>query len=143
MWYLVCVRVCVCVCVISSVPQITSLAMVELNVGGTLVPAVDPVRNLSSLSTEGGDVISITGTSFGPSTPRSYVSAVWYSNVQTVYSVSNCTFVEQQTQLQCISVPGVGVGMFAQVRSLGLQAQAVLVLFPFLSFSVSRRILFR
>ncbi len=73
------------------------------------------------LSTTGGEIITINGTNFGPSSPRSYVSSVLYGNdaVGAIY-LRNCSFVKPHTKLTCLTAPGVGSQLFLQVILAGL-----------------------
>ncbi len=71
---------------------------------------------MSSLSTEGGEVITIDGSNFGPAYPRTYISSVAYGNgASAKYSLNNCTFVTAHTRLRCTTVPGVGTLLYLQV----------------------------
>ncbi len=71
---------------------------------------------LSSMSTTGGEIITITGSNFGPSTPRSYVSSVHYGNdVVGVIALQNCSFITPHTMLACLTAPGVGSQLNLQV----------------------------
>ena len=142
-------------------PAITSVRMQLVLSNGSLVSPADPVASLSQLSTEGGEVISISGANLGPAMPRSYISAVWYGltsflhiceptvafccvdcylchagSVSTLcwsrygagtakYDLSNCTFTVPHSQIQCITVPGVGFGHLAQVRCVSLAASSL------------------
>ena len=105
-----------------SAPRITALAMVLVRAGdgsGALVPPTDPVAALSLLSTEGGEVIRITGTNLGPALPRSYVTDVWYGLGDARYTLVNCTFITPHEQLECVTVAGTGRGLHAHVSILG------------------------
>lgn len=86
--------------------------MSKMFVNGSLVNTVNGTSMLASLSTEGGEVIRLTGSNFGPAYPRSYVSAIWYG---PSYFMSNCTFTEAHSEIECVSVPGTGSGYRLQV----------------------------
>ena len=76
---------------------------------------------IAQLTTEGGDVLTITGINFGPAAPRSYVSAVWYSRGDSdgALHMTNCSFLTPHTALRCVTVPGVGAGYSLQVTVMG------------------------
>ena len=107
-----------------STPTITDVRMVSMLVNGTTYNATDPIGNLTALSTEGGDVIQISGTNFGPAYPRSYISGVWYSGSGVEYDLSNCTFVTAHQVFTCVTVPGVGTGYSVQMTVLGQSSPA-------------------
>lgn len=87
-------------------------------VNGTLRSTTNPIAALATLSTEGGETVQINGTNFGPALPRSYVTDVWYgSGSGTQFSLTNCTFTVDETQIQCLTVPGVGTGYAMQVQT--------------------------
>ena len=97
-----------------SVPSITSLSMVSMLVNGTLTSVSNGTSGLLMMSTEGGEIIRVTGSNFGPAFPRSYVSYVRYG---LSYSMSNCTFVTAHSVIECVTVPGTGSGYRMQVRA--------------------------
>ncbi len=92
-----------------------------MSVTGTLVDGVLNVNasgSLTSLSTEGGEVITIDGTDFGPAYPRAYVLAVRYGSSTVAYVPRNCSFVTPHRRLQCLTAPGVGTQLSVKVRML-------------------------
>jgi hypothetical protein len=101
--------------VVFRVPEVTALEMGAVYENGSLARPFNAVAALSALSTEGGEVLLINGTNLGPAVPRSYVSAVWYTNGALLYSLNNCTFLVPHRQFQCVTVPGVGFGHLLQV----------------------------
>ncbi len=80
-----------------------------------LVSAADPVGSLTTLATEGGEVVLINGTDLGPAANRTLVNSVGYSGGLFSYNLQNCTFVAAHTALQCLTPSGVGAGFRAQV----------------------------
>jgi len=96
-------------------PTITSLRMASVFVNDVLVAASSPVGSLTSLATEGGEVLVLNGTDLGPSSNRTLVNAVSFSGGSFVYNLQNCSFVVAHQQLQCLTPPGVGSGFRAQV----------------------------
>jgi hypothetical protein len=96
-------------------PTITSLRMASVFVNDTLVAASSPVGSLTSLATEGGEVLVLNGTDLGPSSNRTLVNAVSFSGGSFVYNLQSCSFVVAHQQLQCLTPPGVGSGFRAQV----------------------------
>lgn len=97
--------------------MITALEMVTVLVNGSYVPASNDSSMLSALSTEGGEIVQISGQNFGPSFPRSYISSVWYGNaVGSLLAMSQCWFEVPHTTIQCVTVPGAGFGYNMQVR---------------------------
>ncbi|MFY7873630.1 MAG: IPT/TIG domain-containing protein, partial [Limnohabitans sp.] len=96
-------------------PTITSLRMSQVLVSDVLVAASSPVTSLTSLATEGGEVIVLNGTDLGPSANRTLVNAVSFGGGSYSYSLQNCTFLIAHQQLQCVTPAGVGSGFRAQV----------------------------
>jgi hypothetical protein len=96
-------------------PTITSLRMSQVLVSDVLVAASSPVTSLTSLATEGGEVIVLNGTDLGPSANRTLVNAVSFGGGSFSYSLQNCTFLIAHQQLQCVTPAGVGSGFRAQV----------------------------
>ncbi len=94
--------------------QITVLELVGTLQGGVLDRTTS--GSLSTLSTVGGELLRITGLNLGPATPRAYVSSVYYGNPSVGKLVlNNCSFVTPHTQVECLTVPGVGTNHKMQV----------------------------
>ncbi len=78
-----------------------------------LVPLVTSVTTRSNvLSTRGGDPIDIIGTGLGLNSAD--VNVTYSSHltqaVGRVYTAQNCTVLSPNTQVRCVSAPGVGQG---------------------------------
>jgi hypothetical protein len=122
-WLLCVSRMCVmCAHAAHSSPRITSLAMAWVAMNGMLVAPADPVAALSSLSTQGGEVVRINGENLGPALPRAYVTDAWYGSGGVRYTFVNCTFTIPHSQLECVTVPGSGFGHHVQLSILGQAA---------------------
>lgn len=109
-------------CVRHSSPRITTLEMARVAMNGVLVVPSDPVAALSTLSTEGGEVVRINGINLGPALPRAYVTDAWYGSGGIRYNFVNCTFTIPHAQLECVTVPGSGFGHHVQLSILGQAA---------------------
>ncbi len=60
-----------------SPPGLRALTMQSVRSGEVMVPPMDPVAALTSLSTEGGEVLMLRGDNFGPAAPASFVDGAW------------------------------------------------------------------
>ena len=115
------------------------------SVGGHLVSYAAPVLDssaplsgagLADAATEGGDTVTILGSNFGP-VSHTDVSVVYGppSN-RNLYTALSCT-VLSQTQIQCQTVPGVGIDLKWKVtvggQTTGLSATASTYIAPVIS----------
>ena len=72
--------------------------------------------DITALTTEGGDLIEINGTNFGPAVPRAYVTSVTFVSGAIVHAFERCTFAEAHHSIVCVTSPGVGRDYSIQVR---------------------------
>jgi hypothetical protein len=112
-----------------SPPSVVDLEMVAVRTNDSgLATPVDPVAALGALSTEGGEVIRINGTNFGPAAPASFVDGVWLGSGPTRRDLANCTFLQAHHAIECLTPPGVGTGhrlkvsVLAQASGVSLEA---------------------
>lgn len=106
-------------------PVISTLLAVAVRVGDELVPATSPLAALSTLSTQGGETVRITGLNFGPASPQSFVDGVWLVHGGSGRrNMVGCVFVMPHRALECQTPSGTGTGLRLQLSVLG-QASGV------------------
>ena len=80
------------------------------------IEALDP--SVNTFATEGGDLLTLIGTNFGPVRADNEVSA-WYANsalsnlAGTTFNATTCTVITADVEMLCEVAPGVEVGVIA------------------------------
>jgi hypothetical protein len=100
-------------------PTLSQLSMVLVQDGDALVSPANDIASLGQLSTEGGELLRISGANFGPAVPASYVDRVWYAVDDLQFDMVNCSLQEPHAVLLCSTAEGVGVGLRLHVSVLG------------------------
>jgi hypothetical protein len=100
-------------------PSLAQLSMVLVRDGDALVAPANGLAALGLLSTEGGELLRISGANFGPVAPASFVDRVWYAVGDLQFDMLNCSLQEPHAVLLCTTAEGVGVDLRLQVSVLG------------------------
>jgi hypothetical protein len=75
---------------------------------------------LSTLNTEGGQLLELLGDNFGPSSPQQFVTAV----MMGPYALQGCTIATPHVRMLCRTPPGVGTGHAVTVAIADLVSSA-------------------
>ena len=82
-------------------------------------PAITAIAGPTALSTQGGETLIFTGTNFGasprdnavkisPVTGKPFLQALTYGPNGMQYGAAGCEVTKSSTEIQCVTVPGVG-----------------------------------
>ena len=85
-----------------------------------LPPIVDSFSGATNASTDGGELIVLTGRYFSTS---AFLGAVTYGPGGSEYKAANCSVLVAHTQIRCFTVPGTGRALF-WVVTVGNQTSA-------------------
>ena len=75
------------------------------------IPVLDYVTGSGTVSgtTEGGDIIYLTGTQFGPTSVSYTDIIVQYGKTGTEFTAQDCRIISASTKVQCVTAQGTGV----------------------------------
>jgi len=80
----------------------------QLNTAPTIdygPPIIDSITGMTDASTDGGDIVTITGSFFST---QKWLDSVTYGRSGTEFIAANCTLTVNHAEIKCKTVPGTG-----------------------------------
>ena len=85
-------------------------------------PVVTGISGAHSMSTRGGDRVTLEGSNFGPeSLPDPIAVEYWLNGLETPFTAKDCEVVAAHTEVSCTTAPGIGYN-HSWVVTIGAQS---------------------